>query len=70
MDDHGSHHFRALDRLFWRTVRGVLPHKARRILAALEMLKMFSAVPRLLPTTMRDQATLERLVVFDGIPPN
>uniref|UniRef100_A0AAR2LF88 Large ribosomal subunit protein uL13 n=1 Tax=Pygocentrus nattereri TaxID=42514 RepID=A0AAR2LF88_PYGNA len=41
----GPYHFRAPSRIFWRTVRG------------------------LLPTTMRDRA-LERLKVFNGIPPN
>ncbi|KAL6478354.1 hypothetical protein MHYP_G00141890 [Metynnis hypsauchen] len=45
MDDHGSHHFRALDRLFWRTVRGMLSHKTKRGQAALERLKVFDGIP-------------------------
>ncbi|KAM9321599.1 LOW QUALITY PROTEIN: large ribosomal subunit protein uL13-like [Gastrophryne carolinensis] len=42
----GPYHFRAPSRIFWRTVRGMLPHK-----------------------TKRGQSDLERLKVFDGIPP-
>ncbi|XP_064222841.1 large ribosomal subunit protein uL13-like [Aotus nancymaae] len=42
----GPYHFRAPSRIFWRSVRGMLPHK-----------------------TQRGQAAVDRLKVFDGIPP-
>uniref|UniRef100_A0A4X2L7S7 Large ribosomal subunit protein uL13 n=1 Tax=Vombatus ursinus TaxID=29139 RepID=A0A4X2L7S7_VOMUR len=35
----GPYHFRAPSRIFWRTVRGMLPHKTKRGQAALERLK-------------------------------
>ena len=42
---HGPFHFRAPSRIFWRTVRGMLPHKSARGAAALERLKVFEGVP-------------------------
>uniref|UniRef100_A0A8C1HLK9 Large ribosomal subunit protein uL13 n=1 Tax=Cyprinus carpio carpio TaxID=630221 RepID=A0A8C1HLK9_CYPCA len=96
----GPYHFRAPSRIFWRTVRGMLPHKTKRGQAALERLKVFDGIPPpydkrmntnpsrgpyhfrapsrifwrtvrgMLPhKTKRGQAALERLKVFDGIPP-
>ncbi|XP_043847108.1 60S ribosomal protein L13a-like [Dromiciops gliroides] len=41
----GPHHFRAPSRIFWRTVRGMLPHKTKRGQAALEPLKVFVGIP-------------------------
>ncbi|KAL7873724.1 hypothetical protein AOLI_G00127950 [Acnodon oligacanthus] len=41
----GPYHFRAPSRIFWRTVRGMLPHKTKRGQAALERLKVFDGVP-------------------------
>lgn len=41
----GAFHFRAPARIFWRTVRGMLPHKTARGAAALERLKVFEGVP-------------------------
>uniref|UniRef100_A0A7N4NLH6 Large ribosomal subunit protein uL13 n=1 Tax=Sarcophilus harrisii TaxID=9305 RepID=A0A7N4NLH6_SARHA len=45
----GPYHFRAPSRIFWRTVRGMLPHKTKRGQAALERLKVFDGIPH--PTT-------------------
>ncbi|XP_065822731.1 large ribosomal subunit protein uL13-like, partial [Labrus bergylta] len=41
----GRYHFRAPSRIFWRTVRGMLPHKTKRGQAALERLKVFDGIP-------------------------
>ncbi|ELW68819.1 60S ribosomal protein L13a [Tupaia chinensis] len=49
------YHFRARGRIFWRTVGGMPPHKAKRRQAALDRLK----VVRLKPTT--EFADLRRL---------
>lgn len=43
--NHGAFHFRAPARIFWRTVRGMLPHKTARGAAALERLKVFEGIP-------------------------
>ncbi|XP_006657401.1 60S ribosomal protein L13a-2-like [Oryza brachyantha] len=42
---HGPIHFRAPSRIFWRTVRGMIPHKTPRGEAALAALKAFGGVP-------------------------
>jgi large subunit ribosomal protein L13Ae len=42
---HGPIHFRAPSRIFWRTVRGMIPHKTPRGEAALANLKAFDGVP-------------------------
>jgi large subunit ribosomal protein L13Ae len=42
---HGPIHFRAPSKIFWRTVRGMLPHKTSRGAAALERLKIFEGIP-------------------------
>nr|KAF6268710.1 ribosomal protein L13a [Myotis myotis] len=58
----GPYHFRAPSRIFWRTVRGMLPHKTKRGQAALDRLKVVPAalkVVRLKPT--RKFAYLGRL---------
>ncbi|KAG5463394.1 MAG: 60S ribosomal protein L16, partial [Olpidium bornovanus] len=41
----GPFHFRAPSRIFWRTVRGMVPHKTARGAAALDRLKVFEGVP-------------------------
>ena len=41
----GAFHFRAPSRIFWRTVRGMLPHKTPRGAAALGRLKVFDGIP-------------------------
>jgi large subunit ribosomal protein L13Ae len=41
----GAFHFRAPSRMFYRTIRGMIPHKTARGAAALERLKVFEGVP-------------------------
>lgn len=41
----GPFHFRSPSRIFWRTVRGMVPHKTARGEAALARLKVFEGVP-------------------------
>ena len=41
----GNIHYRAPSRIFWRTVRGMIPHKTARGAAALERLKCFEGIP-------------------------
>jgi large subunit ribosomal protein L13Ae len=41
----GPFHFRAPGKFFWRTVRGMLPHKTTRGAAALARLSTFEGVP-------------------------
>jgi hypothetical protein len=41
----GPFHFRAPSKMFWRTVRGMIPHKTARGKAAMERLKTFEGVP-------------------------
>ena len=41
----GPYHFKAPARMFWRAIRGMLPHKTKRGVAALERLKVFEGVP-------------------------
>ena len=41
----GAVHYRAPSRVFWRAVRGMLPHKTPRGAAALGKLKIFEGVP-------------------------
>jgi large subunit ribosomal protein L13Ae len=38
-------HFRSPSRLFWRSLRGMLPHKSARGKAALQRLKVFEGIP-------------------------
>merc|ERR1712173_479318 len=42
---HGPYHFRAPSKIFWRTVRGMLPHKLNRGKEALDRMKVFEGVP-------------------------
>ncbi|XP_044268657.1 60S ribosomal protein L13a [Tribolium madens] len=41
----GPFHFRAPSRIFWKTVRGMLPHKTERGKQALRRLKTYEGVP-------------------------
>ncbi|CAD7689108.1 unnamed protein product [Nyctereutes procyonoides] len=41
----GPYHSQAPSCIFWGTVRGVLPHKTKRGLAALDCLKVFGGIP-------------------------
>jgi len=41
----GPFHFRAPSKIFWRTVRGMIPHKSARGKAALERLKTYEGMP-------------------------
>lgn len=38
-------HFRSPSRMFWRIIRGMLPHKTARGKAALQRLKVFEGIP-------------------------
>ena len=42
---HGPFHFRAPSRIFYRTIRGMIPHKTHRGKCAMERLKVFDGVP-------------------------
>jgi len=46
-------HYRAPSRIFWRTVRGMLPHKSARGAAALGRLKVFEGCPAPYDTTKK-----------------
>jgi len=41
----GPFHYRAPSRIFYKTVRGMIPHKTARGAAAMERLKVFEGVP-------------------------
>ena len=41
----GPFHFRAPSKIFWRTVRGMIPHKTERGKDALKRLQTFEGVP-------------------------
>lgn len=41
----GHKHFRAPARMFWRTIRGMMPHKTAKGAAALQRLKVFEGIP-------------------------
>merc|ERR1712109_224778 len=41
----GPFHFRAPSKIFWRTVRGMTPHKTERGKDALKLLQTFEGVP-------------------------
>ncbi|EDO38749.1 predicted protein [Nematostella vectensis] len=42
---HGPFHFRAPSRIFWRTVRGMIPHKTKKGTEAMNRMKVFDGVP-------------------------
>ena len=41
----GPFHLRAPSRMFWRTVRGMIPHKTKRGAEALNRLKVYEGIP-------------------------
>jgi large subunit ribosomal protein L13Ae len=41
----GAFHFRAPSKIFWRTVRGMVPHKTKRGKESLERLKCYEGIP-------------------------
>ena len=41
----GPYHYRSPARIFWRVVRGMIPHKTQRGAASLERLKVFEGIP-------------------------
>jgi large subunit ribosomal protein L13Ae len=41
----GPWHYRAPSRIFWRTLRGMMPYKTARGAAALDRLKCFEGIP-------------------------
>lgn len=43
--NHGPHHYRAPSKIFWRTVRGMLPHKTPRGEESLGRLRVFEGIP-------------------------
>lgn len=42
---HGPFHLRAPSKIFWRTVRGMIPHKTARGAAAMGRMKVFEGIP-------------------------
>ncbi|XP_021830573.1 60S ribosomal protein L13a-1-like [Prunus avium] len=42
---HGPIHFRSPAKIFWRTVRGMIPHKTKRGAEALARLKAYEGIP-------------------------
>jgi large subunit ribosomal protein L13Ae len=42
---HGPFHFRAPSRIFYRVIRGMIPHKTHRGKCAMERLKVFDGIP-------------------------
>ncbi|KAK1566199.1 ribosomal protein L13 [Colletotrichum navitas] len=49
----GPFHFRAPSRIFYKTVRGMIPHKTARGAAALERLKVFEGKKMVVPQALR-----------------
>ena len=43
--NHGPHHYRAPSKIFWRTVRGMLPHKTPRGEECLGRLRVCEGIP-------------------------
>jgi len=41
----GPFHFKAPSRIFWRVIRGMIPHKTPKGAAALGKLKVFDGIP-------------------------
>ena len=41
----GPIHYRSPSRMFWRTLRGMIPHKTSRGQAAMQRLKVFEGIP-------------------------
>ena len=43
---HGPFHFRAPSKIFYRVIRGMIPHKTHRGKCAMERLKCFEGIPK------------------------
>merc|ERR1711939_185878 len=56
----GPFHFRAPARVFYKTVRGMVPHKTARGKAAMERLKVFEGVPAPYDKKVKGAAYYER----------
>lgn len=71
----GPFHFRAPSKIFWRTVRGMLPHKTYRGKCALLRLKVFDGIPQpydrvkrfVLPAAIRHLALKPRRKYCTGL---
>ena len=50
---HGQVHHRSPAKLFWRTVRGMIPYKTQRGVEALRRLKVFNGIPHPYDTKKR-----------------
>jgi len=57
---HGPIHFRAPAKIFWRTLRGMIPHKTKRGAAALARLRAYEGVPS-------EFAKKKRMVIPDAL---
>ena len=57
---HGPFHFRAPGKIFYRCVRGMIPHKTHRGKCAMERLKCFEGIPE-------PYDKMKRMVVPDAI---
>ena len=51
--NHGQYHYRSPAKLFWRAVRGMIPHKTARGVEALRRLKVFNGIPHPYDTQKR-----------------
>lgn len=58
--NHGPYHFRSPSKMFWHTVRGMVPHKTYRGAQAMARLKVFEGVPE-------DFASCKKMVVPDAL---
>eukprot|EP00614_Pseudopedinella_elastica_P009583 CAMPEP_0172608726 /NCGR_PEP_ID=MMETSP1068-20121228/28791_1 /TAXON_ID=35684 /ORGANISM="Pseudopedinella elastica, Strain CCMP716" /LENGTH=220 /DNA_ID=CAMNT_0013412065 /DNA_START=78 /DNA_END=740 /DNA_ORIENTATION=+ len=58
--NHGPYHFRSPSKMFWHTVRGMVPHKTFRGAQAMARLKVFEGVPE-------DFAKCKKMVVPDAL---
>merc|ERR1711943_177100 len=52
--EHGPIHFRAPSMIFWRCVRGMLPHKTKRGAAALSHFKVLEGMPQPYDTVKKE----------------
>merc|ERR1739842_262877 len=56
----GPFHFRAPSKIFWRTVRGMVPHKTERGKDALKRLQTFEGAQDLLENCQRNGSSQDR----------
>lgn len=50
---HGPFHFKTPSQVFWKTIRGMIPHKTFRGSSALMRLKLYDGIPKNLNTTKK-----------------